>query len=163
MREVLVVVAMVVVLSELVGAVGAVGAVGVVIVVLGRTGVPVRALVVAVVDAAVTRPGRAMLDSSTPSLDEAHAAATTDAATKSKGGHVRRTTSATVATDPQRALRYRMHHVRPAVARQARVGPGPWCRRGDLNPHGIFSHQPLKLARLPIPPLRRGDRDDTCG
>ena len=140
-----------------------VGAVGVVIVVLGRMGVPVRALVVAVVDAAVTRPGRAMPDSSTPSLDEAHAAATTDAATTSKEAHVRRTTSATVATDPQRALRYRMHHVRQAVARQARVRPGPWCRRGDLNPHGIFSHQPLKLARLPIPPLRRGDRDDTCG
>ena len=158
MREVLVVVAMVVVLSELVGAVGVVVAV-----VVGGMDVPVRALVVAVVDAAVTRPGRAMLDSSTPSLDEAHAAATTDAATTSKEPHVRRTTSATVATDPQRALRYRMHHVRRAVARQARVRPGPWCRRGDLNPHGIFSHQPLKLARLPIPPLRRGDRDDTCG
>ena len=95
MREVLVVVAMVVVLADLVGAVGVVVAV-----VLGGMDVPVRTLVVAVVDAAVTRPGRAMLDSSAPSLDEAHAAATTEAATTSKGRHVRRTTSATVATTP---------------------------------------------------------------
>ncbi len=29
-----------------------------------------------------------------------------------------------------------------------------WCRRRDLNPHG-FPHHPLKMACLPIPPLRR--------
>ncbi|MEJ7719088.1 MAG: hypothetical protein WKF58_00900 [Ilumatobacteraceae bacterium] len=138
-RKVVVVVAMVVVLSELVGAVG------VVIVVLDRMGVPVRALVVAVVDAAVTRPGRAMLDSSTPSLDEAHAAATTDAATTSKGRHVRRTTSATVATDPQRALRYRIHHVRQAVART--IGHGAHHRRLD----GLDLRQQARFAPPGVP------------
>jgi len=30
------------------------------------------------------------------------------------------------------------------------------CRRGDLNPYALFGHQALNLARLPIPPLRRG-------
>src|SRR5262245_12759376 len=30
------------------------------------------------------------------------------------------------------------------------------CRRGDLNPHALIGHQALNLARLPIPPLRRG-------
>src|SRR5262245_44669941 len=30
------------------------------------------------------------------------------------------------------------------------------CRRGDLNPHELCTHQALNLARLPIPPLRRG-------
>ncbi len=29
------------------------------------------------------------------------------------------------------------------------------CRRGDLNPHALYGHQILSLARLPIPPLRR--------
>ena len=29
-----------------------------------------------------------------------------------------------------------------------------WCRRRDLNPHG-FPHHPLKMACLPVPPLRR--------
>ena len=28
-----------------------------------------------------------------------------------------------------------------------------WCRRRDLNPHG-FPHHPLKMACLPVPPLR---------
>jgi hypothetical protein len=27
-----------------------------------------------------------------------------------------------------------------------------------LNPHALFGHQALNLARLPIPPLRRGER-----
>ncbi len=31
----------------------------------------------------------------------------------------------------------------------------PRCRRGDLNSHG-FPHYALNVARLPIPPLRRG-------
>src|SRR5213594_2555409 len=31
-----------------------------------------------------------------------------------------------------------------------------WCRRGDSNPHGL-PHTPLKRARLPVPPLRRGN------
>ena len=30
-----------------------------------------------------------------------------------------------------------------------------WCRRGDSNPHG-FPHHPLKMACLPVPPLRHG-------
>ena len=30
-----------------------------------------------------------------------------------------------------------------------------WCREGDLNPHKQEAHQPLKLARLPIPPSRQ--------
>jgi len=29
-----------------------------------------------------------------------------------------------------------------------------WCRRRDLNPHGS-PHHPLKMACLPVPPLRR--------
>ena len=29
------------------------------------------------------------------------------------------------------------------------------CRRQDLNLHALSGHQPLKLARLPIPPLRQ--------
>ena len=28
-----------------------------------------------------------------------------------------------------------------------------WCAREDLNLHALNGHQPLKLARLPIPPL----------
>jgi hypothetical protein len=32
-----------------------------------------------------------------------------------------------------------------------------WCRRGDSNPHG-FPHHPLKMACLPVPPLRRAAR-----
>jgi hypothetical protein len=31
--------------------------------------------------------------------------------------------------------------------------PEAWCRRGDSNPHG-FPHHPLKMACLPVPPLR---------
>ena len=46
---------------------------------------------------------------------------------------------------------------------QASLAPaetgGSWCRRGDLNPHALFGHQALNLARLPIPPLRRGEED----
>ncbi|GEM_PF-6843595 len=30
------------------------------------------------------------------------------------------------------------------------------CRRQDLNLHGLVGRQPLKLVRLPIPPLRLG-------
>ena len=32
-----------------------------------------------------------------------------------------------------------------------------WCRRRDLNPHG-FPHHPLKMACLPVPPLRHAAR-----
>ena len=32
-----------------------------------------------------------------------------------------------------------------------------WCRRGDSNPHG-FPHHPLKMACLPVPPLRHSSR-----
>src|SRR3989304_9954438 len=32
-----------------------------------------------------------------------------------------------------------------------------WCRRGDLNPHGL-PHTPLKRACLPVPPLRPKSR-----
>src|SRR3990172_909030 len=35
-----------------------------------------------------------------------------------------------------------------------RRGARKWCRRGDLNPHGL-PQTPLKRARLPVPPLRR--------
>ena len=31
-----------------------------------------------------------------------------------------------------------------------------WCRRGDSNPHE-FPHHPLKMACLPVPPLRHSD------
>ncbi len=31
------------------------------------------------------------------------------------------------------------------------------CRRGDLNSHGRGAHDALNVARLPIPPLRRGE------
>jgi hypothetical protein len=34
-----------------------------------------------------------------------------------------------------------------------RDGREIWCRRGDSNPHE-FPHHPLKMACLPIPPLR---------
>ena len=37
------------------------------------------------------------------------------------------------------------------------------CRRGDLNPHVLIGHQALNLARLPIPPLRRGVRNKPEG
>src|SRR3990170_46868 len=33
-----------------------------------------------------------------------------------------------------------------------------WCRRGDLNPHGL-PHTPLKRACLPVPPLRPNPRN----
>ena len=29
-----------------------------------------------------------------------------------------------------------------------------WCRRRDSNPHALFGHYILNVARLPIPPLR---------
>ncbi len=28
-----------------------------------------------------------------------------------------------------------------------------WCGRGDSNPHALDERQPLKLVRLPVPPL----------
>lgn len=31
-----------------------------------------------------------------------------------------------------------------------------WCAREDLNLHERNAHQPLKLTRLPIPPLAHG-------
>ena len=34
--------------------------------------------------------------------------------------------------------------------------PGHLVSKGGLEPPRDFSHQPLKLARLPISPLRRG-------
>ncbi len=37
------------------------------------------------------------------------------------------------------------------------------CRRGDLNPYALFGHQALNLARLPIPPLRRGGPTSLAG
>ena len=30
------------------------------------------------------------------------------------------------------------------------------CRRQDLNLHSLYGNQLLKLARLPVPPLRQG-------
>ncbi len=35
----------------------------------------------------------------------------------------------------------------------------PYVSEGGLEPPRPCGHQPLKLARLPIPPLRRGLRE----
>ena len=42
-----------------------------------------------------------------------------------------------------------------------------WCRRRDSNPHALFGHYILNVARLPIPPLRpvlpcSPDSSDSC-
>ena len=55
----------------------------------------------------------------------------------------------------------------PAMRTEHRRGwcsdPAVWCRRGDSNPHG-FPHHPLKMACLPVPPLRHLDKDlRACG
>ncbi len=38
------------------------------------------------------------------------------------------------------------------ISRKSKPGV-EWCRRGDSNPHGL-PHHPLKMACLPVPPLR---------
>ena len=66
------------------------------------------------------------------------------------------------ATPEERAALYDAMHVTAVFnpeANEVRLGVDPVastaCRRGLEPPHP-FGHQPLKLARLPIPPLRRG-------